>query len=39
MGLLAKQSFHTVNWYKSYLQGNDATSLIKEQIYAYAESV
>lgn len=31
--------FHTVNWYKSYLQGNDATSLIKEQIYAYAESV
>lgn len=31
--------FHTVNWYKSYLQGNDATSLVKEQIYAYAEAV
>jgi len=31
--------FHTVNWYKNYLRGSDATSLVKEQIDAYAEAV
>jgi len=31
--------FHTINWYKSYFQGNDAASLIKDQINAYADAV
>jgi len=26
---------HTVNWYKNFFQGNDASSMIKEQINAY----
>lgn len=27
--------FHTVNWYKQFLQGDDAASLVQEQIDAY----